>query len=519
MKQTDEPTHQIRPVTLCIMDGWGLSNETYHNAISQAHTPVFDHLRRSYPNSTLVASEAGVGLPAGQPGNSEVGHLTIGAGRLIEQDLPRITRAVETGSLGQLQNLRSFIACLKKNGARAHLTGLTSAGGVHAHKEHIAALAHVLCAADIPVCLHLISDGRDTLPQTALRDIPDFLASLPGSVVIASLTGRYYAMDRDERWDRTQRFLDVVVAGKAPHHATDAKSAIESAYGRGETDEFIAPTQIGDYSGIAAGDGFLIANFRVDRVRQFMSALFLPGTAGRNFNHLATKLPLTGPGLAMTPLSDALDDIIPHLFNPPDLSNGLGEVVARAGLRQLRLAETEKYPHVTFFFNGGNEESFSNEDRIVVPSPRVKTYDLQPEMSASDVRDAALSALAGRTHHLIIVNFANPDMVGHTGDLSAAIKAVETVDGAVGELVEATKSAGGHIIITADHGNCEVMWDSQANSPHTAHTTNLVPCILVGGDKGIYMNKGTLSDLAPTLLFLLGLDVPDEMTGVCLISH
>ncbi len=519
MKKTKESTHQIRPVTLCIMDGWGLSDETSSNAVSQAHTPVFDHLLRSYPNSTLVASEAGVGLPAGQPGNSEVGHLTIGAGRLIEQDLPRITRAVETGSLGQLRNLQDFIACLKKSGASAHLTGLTSAGGVHAHMEHIAALANALSAANIPVYLHLISDGRDTLPQTALEDIPNFLAGLPEQVVIASLTGRYYAMDRDKRWERTQQFLDIIVAGKAPHHATDAKSAIELAYGRGETDEFIAPTRIGAYSGIVPGDGLLIANFRVDRVRQFMSSLFLPDTAEGNFDHLAAKLPLTGPGLAMTPLSEALDDIIPHLFSPPDLSNGLGEVVARAGLRQLRLAETEKYPHVTFFFNGGNEKNFFNEDRTVVPSPRVATYDLQPEMSASDVREAAVAAITGRTHHLIVVNFANPDMVGHTGDLSAAIKAVETVDGAVGELVEATKSASGQIIITADHGNCEVMWDSQANSPHTAHTANLVPCILVGGDEGICVNAGTLSDLAPTLLSLLGLEVPDEMTGVSLISH
>ena len=519
MSQSKNSIAPIRPVTLCIMDGWGLSDEPAHNAVSKAQTPVFDKLRDSCPYSQLAASEEAVGLPKGQPGNSEVGHLTIGSGRLIEQDLPRISRACKTGELAQLPALIAFITDMKQSGATAHLTGLTSHGGVHAHIDHIVALAHALCDADIPVCLHLISDGRDTLPQTALHDMPDILARLPDKVMIASLTGRYFAMDRDKRWERTQQFLDVLVGAKAPNHAQDAISALEAAYRRGETDEFITPTSLGSYDGFAPGDAIIMANFRVDRARQIMSALFLPETTDCAFGHLDNRVPLTGPGLAMTPLSDKLDGMVPHLFSPPDLSNGLGEIVARAGLRQLRLAETEKYPHVTFFFNGGQENRFPDEERTVVPSPKVATYDLQPEMSAADLRDVAVAAVQNRTHHLIIVNFANPDMVGHTGDLSAAITAVETVDRAVGELVTATLAVGGHMIVTADHGNCEVMWDSTAQSVHTAHTTNPVPCLLVGADESATVRDGTLADLAPSLLSLLTLEVPDEMTGTSLISH
>ena len=519
MSQSKKPHAPIRPVTLCIMDGWGLSDDPAHNAVSTAQTPVFDKLRATCPYSQLAASEEAVGLPKGQPGNSEVGHLTIGSGRLIEQDLPRITKSCKTGELAHLPALKTFITHMKQSGATAHLTGLASNGGVHAHMNHIGAVATVLCDANIPVCLHLISDGRDTLPQTALHDMPDMLVRLPEQVVIASITGRYFAMDRDKRWERTQQFLDILVGAQAANHEEDAISAIEAAYRRGETDEFVTPTIIGGYEGFAPGDGVIMANFRVDRARQIMSALFLPDTTDCVFGHLDNKVPVTGPGLAMTPLSDSLDKVIPHLFSPPDLSNGLGEIVAQAGLRQLRLAETEKYPHVTFFFNGGQENHFPDEDRTVVPSPKVATYDLQPEMSAADVRDAAVTAVQNRTHHLIIVNFANPDMVGHTGDLSAAVTAVETVDHAVGALVEATRSVGGQMIVTADHGNCEVMWDSTAQSPHTAHTTNPVPCLLVGADDNASLRDGTLADLAPTLLNLLTLDVPDEMTGTPLILH
>ena len=289
------------------MDGWGLSDEPAHNAVSKAETPVFDKLRDTCPYSQLAASEEAVGLPKGQPGNSEVGHLTIGSGRLIEQDLPRISRACKTGELAQLPALIAFITDMKQSGATAHLTGLTSHGGVHAHIDHIVALAHALCDADIPVCLHLISDGRDTLPQTALNDMPDIFARLPDKVMIASLTGRYFAMDRDKRWERTQQFLDVLVGAKAPNHAQDAISALEAAYRRGETDEFITPTSLGSYDGFAPGDAIIMANFRVDRARQIMSALFLPETTDCAFGHLDNRVPLTGPGLAMTPLSDTLD--------------------------------------------------------------------------------------------------------------------------------------------------------------------------------------------------------------------
>lgn len=514
---------QNRPVVLCIMDGWGLSDGLEHNAVAQANTPIFDRMMTEYPTSRLAASELAVGLPEGQPGNSEVGHMTIGAGRVILQDLPRLSQACESGELADAAALQDFASHLKKTGGRAHLIALTSKGGVHSHSDHVLALAQILCAQGIAVVLHILTDGRDTLPQDAANSVPDFISRVPKGCQIASLCGRYFAMDRDNRWERTQSFLDLVITGCAAHQYAEVMDGINAGYARGESDEFISPTCLGDYQGMANGDGIFIANFRVDRVRQIAYALITPENTSYQLPDTAEiSLPFTGPILSVTPIAENLKEAIPALLSPPDLSHGLGEVVAASGKRQLRLAETEKYPHVTFFFNGGQDAAFEQEDRQLVNSPKVATYDLQPEMSAQAVCSNAEKAILEGTHDLIIINFANPDMVGHTGDIKAAIQAVETVDNAVGTLEKAIKRAGGVMIVTADHGNCEVMWDAEMGCPHTAHTTNLVPCILVHGRREanpITLTDGSLADLAPTLLYLMGLEVPEIMEGRSLIQR
>ncbi len=507
------------PVILCIMDGWGNSVDSAVNAVERAHTPVIDELMANYPHCQLQASEDAVGLPKGQPGNSEVGHLTIGSGRIILQDLPRISAACTSGEIDRLPRLIELTEQLAQTGGALHLTGLTSSGGVHAHLDHMYKIAEIMAAANVPLWLHIVTDGRDTLPKAAAYELPVFLASLPSTCRIASVTGRYFAMDRDNRWDRTQAFLDVICSGKAPHHSPDPQTAVADAYARGETDEFITATCIDSYNGPAENDGLLVANFRVDRVRQFLRALVRPGQTGCKPDDWPTS-PFSAGMMSMTPIADDLIDSITPLFMPPELQNGLGETVSKAGFKQLRVAETEKYPHVTFFLNGGKEAAFTGEDRHLVPSPSVATYDLEPEMSAQGVLDAVLASVTQKQHDLIIVNFANPDMVGHTGDIDAAVKTVETVDSAVGQIAEAVSATGAAMLVTADHGNCEMMWDPAANSPHTSHTTNPVPCILVNHIKDCPAQKlqnGSLIDLAPTLLSLLGISQPSEMTGQSLI--
>jgi len=510
----------IKPVILCIMDGWGLREQSRFNAVALAQTPAYDRLLRDCPHSRLLASESAVGLPDGQPGNSEVGHMTIGAGRVIMQDLPRITAACQSGALAHLPCLQSFITRLKETGGKAHLVGLTSDGGVHSHSDHILALAEVLCAAGIGVWLHIITDGRDTLPRIAGDFLPAFERQLPQGCLPASLCGRYFAMDRDRRWERTAAFLNLLGGGRGTRHASSVTQAIQLGYDKGETDEFIQPTCLAGYDGMAENDALVIANFRVDRVRQIMRALYLPEKTDYSGDALGFTLPFGGSAVSLTPIADDLNPHVPFLFGPPDLSGGLGEVVAAAGMKQLRLAETEKYPHVTFFFNGGLDSPYSQEERALVASPKVATYDLQPQMSADAVCARAVQAVQARSHHLIIINFANPDMVGHTGSLEAAVTAVETVDRAVAALVAAVTDAGGAMLVTADHGNCETMWDEQAACAHTAHTTNPVPCILVSAQdrhKGAELADGSLADLAPTLLDLLGLPVSEMMDGRTLI--
>jgi len=494
------------------MDGWGYREDSRNNAVRLARTPTIDRLEREVPKAFLLASGPAVGLPEGQVGNSEVGHMTIGAGRIILQDLARIDAAVADRTIMTLPLLDRFAADLKKSGGSAHLMGLVSPGGVHSRDTHLMALTKALVEREIKVWIHAFTDGRDTLPKLADETLPAFAANLPDGAYMATVTGRYYAMDRDRRWERTAAAWEAITYARADHHATSTSDALEAGYTAGLSDEFLLPAVIKGYGGMADGDSLIMANFRADRVRQILAGWLLNDPDFR-----PRKRPRLTRPIGLVPYSDQLDTVMDSLFGPPDIPNTLGEVVASAGLSQLRLAETEKYPHVTFFLNGGMEESRENESRELVPSPKIATYDLQPEMSATGVRDILVDAIQNGQHDLIIVNFANPDMVGHTGDLNAAIKAVETVDQAVADTIAALDTTGGVMLLTADHGNCEIMWDDEAQSPHTAHSYNPVPIYLIGGDKA-GLRDGGLSDLAPTLLDLLGLDIPPEMTGSTLLT-
>ena len=506
--------HKDKLLVLCILDGLGIGEETQINAVFRANTPNLDKLIATSPTCRLQASGPAVGLPENQPGNSEVGHLTIGAGRVIEQDLPRIHKAFRSNFLAESAELSQFVSKLEETGGAAHILGLISDGGVHSHVDHIASLARYLRQQNIPVFIHVTTDGRDTAPNASTAYISLLKKACPEDVVFATIIGRYFSMDRDKRWERTQIAYDLIKEGTASHHADTAEQAIRDAYDRKETDEFITSTVLADYKGMSSRDGILMTNFRVDRARQIMSAFFIPDET-----ELISKADIKpAAGLAITPLSDRLNEVVPHLFAPADLRNGLGETISKSGLSQLRLAETEKYPHVTFFFNGGIETPFKGESRELVASPKVATYDLQPKMSAQELLQKALSAIRAHTAEVIIINFANPDMVGHTGDLKAAIAAVETIDQCVGELIKAITATNGIMIVTADHGNCDVMWDAEKQIPHTAHTTNLVSCSFVGGDIS-GLSDGTLADIAPTMLDLLNITKPAEMSGKSLIEN
>jgi len=507
-----------KPVVLCILDGWGESADPKNNAIMQAKTPIWDSLRQHYPYGVINASEEHVGLPAGQMGNSEVGHMNIGAGRIVMQDLPRIDSAIADGSLANDVQLATFITSLKQSGGTCHLLGLLSDGGVHAHQSHMAALAHIVSKAGVPVMVHAFLDGRDTPPQSAIGYLTRFIhaiGALP-RVKFGTISGRYFAMDRDKRWERVSKAYNAMVLGTG-EEATDALTAVENSYRLDTTDEFVAPTVIGDYKGMKDGDGLLMANFRADRARQLLHSLIDP-----KFNGFGRLDPIQfAAKLGMVEYSDALKPMIPALFPPQTLVNNFGEIISRAGLTQLRIAETEKYAHVTFFFSGGQETPFKGEERILVPSPKVSTYDEQPEMSAHEVTNKLVEAIQSDAFDVIIVNYANTDMVGHTGDIGAAMKAVQAVDSCVGRLIEAVEAKHGAMIITADHGNAECMHDDEGGQPHTAHTLNLVPFVVVGSmfkDKKIPMPEGRLCDVAPSLLALLGMEQPKEMTGRNLIG-
>ncbi len=504
-----------KPVVLVILDGWGLRAETEGNAVAQAKTPTFDALMEGLPNATLKACGNAVGLPEGQMGNSEVGHTNIGAGRIVWMDLPRIDRAIEDGSFATNEVLQGFVNKLRAAGGAAHVAGLVSPGGVHSHQRHMAEAAKVLAKAGLEVKLHAYLDGRDTPPKSApgyLQTLEDDIAGVEG-VSIATVVGRFFAMDRDNRWDRVAQAYELMVRAKGDK-ADSAVAAAEAAHAAGETDEFVSPHVIGDYAGMKPGDGLLFINFRADRAREILSALAAPEFDGFDRGEAPEFSALAG----MVEYSSEHAKFMPAMFPPEEIVNTLGEWVAKHGKTQLRLAETEKYPHVTFFLNGGEEVPNAAEDRHMAPSPYVKTYDQQPEMAEPEVTHRLVEAIRRGRHDLIVCNFANPDMVGHTGDLSAAIAAVEAVDAGLGKAIRALETVGGAMIVTADHGNCETMIDPESGGPHTAHTLNPVPVIVVGGPEGARLREdGVLGDLAPTLLELMRLDQPEEMTGRSLL--
>ena len=512
-----------KPMVLIVLDGWGYSDNTVYNAIHSAKKPVWDSLWEEYPHSLINASGLEVGLPDRQMGNSEVGHMNIGSGRVVEQDSTRITRAIEDGSFFKNEILTSHFKSAAANGKALHILGLLSPGGVHSHQDHILALLELGARCDVSnIHLHAFLDGRDTPPRSASEYLHDaHLKMLDiGRGRFASIIGRFYAMDRNNHWDRTKLAYDLISEGRAEFQSEDAFIAVDMAYARDESDEFVRPTAIVRRGGKAVrvedGDVVVFANYRSDRARQLARAFTKP-----DFTSFERRyFPKTQAFISMTKYKAEYD--FPVAFPPERLSNGFGEVIARHGLRQLRIAETEKYAHVTFFFNGGEEKVFRNEDRILVPSPHVRTYDLQPEMAAAEVAGKMVEAINSRKYDVIICNFANADMVGHTGNFDATVRAVEAIDKGLGRIKEAVLTTGGELLITADHGNAEQMrsfiTEKVKAQPHTAHTSNLVPLIYVGRPAEMLPGFGALCDIAPTMLFLMNLPQPPEMTGQPLLQ-
>ncbi len=520
---TSIPVKPTKPVILCILDGWGSRDDAVDNAIILGNTPNFDKMTETCPMAYLDTSGLAVGLPEGQMGNSEVGHTNLGAGRIVMQDLPLIDSAIKGGSFPEITGLKSTIASLQSTGGTCHLMGLLSTGGVHSHQDHMLALTRVLSQAGIPVAVHAFLDGRDVPPRSAKDFIQKFEQDISSCnhAGIATVTGRYYAMDRDNRWDRVEKAYNGMV-GAMGNSAGNAFDAIMASYDNNITDEFMLPTIIGDYQGMQDGDAIIMANFRADRAREILTALVDPDFTG----FARRRRPEFCARVGMSEYSAALSPFMTTLFPSEDIKDTLGEIVSRNGLTQLRISETEKYAHITFFFNGGKENIYPGEDRILIPSPDVATYDLKPEMSAPEVTDRLVEAIASKKYDLIVVNFANPDMVGHTGIMSAAKIAVETVDKSLGRLQDALLPVGGTMLVTADHGNIELMTDQKSGQPHTAHTTNLVPVILVNSaaagpvkeGAAFALNNGNLADVAPTILTLMGLEQPASMTGHSLLK-
>ncbi|MFP4560354.1 MAG: 2,3-bisphosphoglycerate-independent phosphoglycerate mutase [Thiohalorhabdus sp.] len=503
-----------RPMVLMILDGWGYREDPEANAVHAAHLPVMDGLWRDYPHTLIQASAASVGLPSGQMGSSEVGHLNLGAGRVVYQEYARINRAIEDGSFYSNHELTAAVDAVKASGKALHIMGLLSDGGVHSHQSHIEAMVKLAVQRGAPeVYVHAFLDGRDTAPQSAHRYIhrlQKFMAEVGGGK-IATVIGRYYAMDRDRRWQRVQAAYDLLTQGKG-HAARGAIEAVDMAYERGETDEFVEATAMVDEEGspigvIGDGDAVVFMNFRSDRARQVTQPFIEPG-----FDKFEREVvPALARFVCLTEYNDAFD--VPMAFPPQRLKRIFGEYLASLGMRQLRIAETEKYAHVTFFFNGGEETPFPGEDRILIHSPQVATYDLQPEMSAYELTDEVVKAVDAGTYDVIIMNYANADMVGHTGNFDATVQALEAVDECVGRVVESVRAHGGELLVTADHGNAEQMADPETGKPHTAHSINPVPFIYVGDRKVTMAETGALEDVVPTMLHLMGLPQPHEMTG------
>ena len=506
------PARTARPVALIILDGWGYREERTSNAILLANTPNWNKIWAHPSRMLLSASGRAVGLPIGQMGNSEVGHLNLGAGRVVVQDLVRISASIEDGSFFANPALVAACHAVRDRHTTLHLVGLLGDGGVHAYDEHLLALVELATRENVDrIVVHAMLDGRDTPPSSGMEFLKELLARIDGRAQLASVSGRYYGMDRDNRWERTERWYDAAVRGAAPL-VSDPFEALQRAYDGGTTDEFVLPFVVQGAEGAALapmrdGDAVICFNYRSDRMRQTLRALAMP-----NFTGFDTG---TRPDVSITTMTRYEEDFpFPIAFAAQSMHNLVGELISNAGLTQLRTAETEKYPHVTFFFNGGRDAPFPGEERSMVPSPKVATYDLQPEMSAEAVCDILCNALANRTHDFVLCNFANCDMVGHTGSIPAAIKAVETVDHCLGRILEAAERGGARLIITADHGNADVMVDPITHQPHTAHTTNPVPLVVLDPDGDHKLREGgALCDVGPTALALLGVALPTEMTG------
>jgi len=500
-------------VVLLILDGWGHREETADNALALAKLPHWRGLLATCPHTLIHTEGRHVGLPDGQMGNSEVGHMNLGAGRIVYQDLTRIDAAIEDGSFFGNPELTAACEAVKQTGATLHVIGLLSPGGVHSHERHIFAMLELAARFEVAkVAVHALLDGRDTPPRSAeasLRALQALCERL-GNARIASVGGRYFAMDRDHRWERVRRGWDAIVEAQAECYSHDALAALQAAYARGENDEFVAPTVLDGSQPIRDGDAVVFMNFRADRARQLSAAFVAPG-----FDGFDARRPALSRFVCLTEYDAKLP--APVAFAPDDLRHTFGELLAEQGMTQLRIAETEKYAHVTFFFSGGRETPFAGEQRILVPSPKVATYDLQPEMSCAEVTTRLVDAIVTQRYDAIICNLANPDMVGHSGILEAAIRAAEAVDAAIGRIVAAVRQAGGALVITADHGNLEMMRDPVTGQPHTAHTVGPVPLVYLGDRQVTLRGGGALRDVAPTLLDLLGLSQPAEMTGASLL--
>ena len=495
---------------LCILDGWGMAPDSEANAISIAKKKYFDRVIANNPYSVLNASENEVGLPIGQFGNSEVGHMNIGAGRIILQDILRIDDAIETGKLSR----NNKITNLKKNCKRIHIVGLLSPGGVHGHEDHLFSLIDILDETNNKIFIHCILDGRDASPTGGVESMKKLQNKIKNkkNIVIASLSGRYYAMDRDNRWERIELAYKAIIEGCSPALSNDPVNEILKSYTNSLTDEFFLPISLNNYSGIEKGDGFIITNYRTDRVREILSSIF-----EKDFgNFKRTKIQEFSEALGMVQYSRKLRELIQPIFEPQTVNNTLGEVLSKLNLKQLRIAETEKYAHVTYFFNGGKEEKFDGEDRVLISSPRVKTYDLKPEMSAVEMTTELIKRVESQKYDFILINYANADMVGHTGVVEATVKAIETVDECLGKLLEVSEKENYNLIITSDHGNADNMLDEKKN-PCTTHSTNLVPMIYIT-DKKLELRNGCLGDIAPTILDIMGIEKSREMSGKSLIK-
>lgn len=504
------------PLVLIILDGWGYQENSKHNAIAAAHTPQWDKWWAECPHILLDASGHQVGLPDAQMGNSEVGHMHIGAGRVIPQDFTRINNAIAEGEFANNPTFLELINNMKQQGKRLHVMGLLSSGGVHSHEDHLFAFLALCHEHDFRnISLHLFLDGRDTPPQSALQSFKRLNEQLEKYPVatISSISGRYFAMDRDQRWERIAPVYRLLTEGQSNFHFQTAEEAIQSFYADNKSDEFIPPTIIGKTTPIEDGDSVFFFNFRADRARQLTQAFLNDSFDG----FIRTKQPKLAQFITMTRYAKNL--LTETAFPPILLNNTLGELFADAGLNQLRIAETEKYAHVTFFFNGGSEQVFDNEDRILIPSPQVTTYDLLPEMSAPELTHALVDAIKSQAYDVVICNYANADMVGHTGDFDATVKAIECLDKCLHDVWHAVREQGGSLLITADHGNAEAMFDESTSQAHTAHTCQPVPLLFVGGPWHFIRSQGSLIDVAPTVLALLDIKQPREMTGTALLAE